>query len=62
LWLLDQPVPSYMDGRILTDCFTLDHPIKTAEIALPTAKATDPMTPEDEEALKNTLRGLGYLE
>ena len=62
LWLLDQPVPSYMDGRILTDCFTLNHPIKTAEIAPPTAKATDPMTLEDEEALKNTLRGLGYLE
>ncbi len=62
LWLLDQPVPTYMDGRILTNCFTLDHPIKTAEIPLPTAKSTGEMTPEDEEALKNTLRGLGYLE
>ena len=62
LWLLDQPVPSYMDGRILTDCFTLDRPIKTVEIAPPNAKSTDQMTPEDEEALKNTLRGLGYLE
>ena len=62
LWLLDQPVPTYMDGRILTDCFTLEHPAKTAEIALPTAATSDQMTPEDEEALKNTLRGLGYLE
>jgi predicted AlkP superfamily phosphohydrolase/phosphomutase len=62
LWLLDQPVPTYMDGRILTDCFTLDHPIKTADIVPPTVKSTDQMTPEDEEALKNTLRGLGYLE
>ncbi|WP_420631966.1 alkaline phosphatase family protein [Candidatus Leptofilum sp.] len=62
LWLLDQPVPTYMDGRILTDCFTLDHPAKTIEIALPTAATSDQMTPEDEEALKNTLRGLGYLE
>ena len=51
-----------MDGRILTDCFTLDHPVKTAEIALPTAKTGEQMTPEDEEALKNTLRGLGYME
>ena len=62
LWLLDQPVPTYMDGRILTDCFTLDHPIKTAEIAPPTAKTSDKLTPEDEEALINTLRGLGYME
>lgn len=62
LWLLDQPVPTYMDGRILTNCFTLDHPIKTADIAPPTAKTSQPMTPEDEEALINTLRGLGYME
>lgn len=62
LWLLDQPVPTYMDGRVLTDCFTLDHPIKTVEMEPPTKTATGHMTPEDEEALKNTLRGLGYLE
>jgi predicted AlkP superfamily phosphohydrolase/phosphomutase len=62
LWLLNQPVPNYMDGRVLNDCFTLTHPIQTVDRQLPTAKLSGPMTPEDEEALKNTLRGLGYLE
>ena len=63
LWLLNQPVPTYMDGRILTDCFTLSHPIEMADVPPPTdSTSSDQMTPEDEEALKNTLRGLGYLE
>ena len=62
LWLLNQPVPTYMDGRVLTDCFTNDRPIQTVELEQSSTSTTSQMTPEEEEALKNTLRGLGYLE
>ncbi|VAW31329.1 DNA primase [hydrothermal vent metagenome] len=63
LWLLKQPIPSYMDGRILTECFTLDHSVQTIEMDVETAvSTTKPMTSAEEEALKNSLRALGYLE
>ncbi len=38
LWLLDQPVPSNMDGQVLRECFTLNRPVTVVE--LPTEAAT----------------------
>lgn len=62
LWLLDQPVPSNMDGRVLTECFTVDHPVRKVKAETEEPTTSGGLTDEDEEAIKDTLRGLGYIE
>ena len=61
LWLLNQPIPTYMDGRVLTEAFDLEHPVKMVEMEMATATAVD-ISAEDETAFKEMLKGLGYLE
>lgn len=66
LWLLGLPVPDYMDGRVLMDCFsddfTASRPMRRTE-AMAEAEGKKPgYTPEEEKELREKLRGLGYLE
>lgn len=61
LWLFKQPVPTYMDGRVLTECFTLDHPVRSTEIPYAIEDEED-LSAEDEELLRDALRALGYLD
>ena len=66
LWLLGQPVPADFDGRVLTELFEPDfvagRPVQGADAtgavvdAAPSALAA-----EDQTALEERLRGLGYI-
>lgn len=65
LWLLDQPVPTNMDGRVLSDCFTLERPVEMVE--LPADQVDDEpgefhLSESDEAAIMRSLQGLGYIE
>jgi hypothetical protein len=65
LWLLDQPVPTNMDGRVLSDCFTLERPVEMLE--LPADPADNGpgefhLSESDEAAIMRSLQGLGYIE
>lgn len=62
LWLLRQPVPTYMDGRALTECFQLDHPVTFTEEAASTHPSDFALSTDDEAAIRDTLRALGYIE
>ena len=64
LWSLDVPVPAGVDGSPLFDLL-----MEGAEGARPVGRSEEAeaagvapaLTPEEEEALKESLRGLGYL-
>jgi predicted AlkP superfamily phosphohydrolase/phosphomutase len=66
LYGLGLPIPSEMDGKILTELFTEEH-LRTAPRAAPAqlelqvAEADGFLTPEDERAMKEQLKRLGYL-
>jgi hypothetical protein len=66
LWSLDLPVPAGIDGKPRTDLFDGEaaaaRAVRTADAPDEAAAAEEPkLTPEEEEALKDALRGLGYL-
>ncbi len=61
LWLLDQPTPTNMDGRTLNDLFSLSHPV-TYQEAFASADLPEALPAEEEAAIEETLRNLGYLE
>lgn len=62
LWLLEQPAPANMDGRVLTECFDLDRPVQTIEVDETAVAHTNTLTDEEEAAIIESLRGLGYME
>jgi predicted AlkP superfamily phosphohydrolase/phosphomutase len=62
LWLLRQPVPTAMDGRILDECFISSHPVQRVELDTEEPTSDLDLTRDDEEAIRETLRGLGYLD
>jgi len=64
--MFDEAVPSYVDGRVLTEIFEpsylKDHPVKMQDISLwedrhPAADYKQ----DDEEAIKKQLEDLGYM-
>lgn len=67
LWLLDQPIPEDMDGRVLTEAFEPDfaarRPVKRRprDGAPPGPADLAAFTDEESEAVRERLRGLGYL-
>ncbi len=61
LWLLEQPVPTVMDGRILQECFRIDRPASYIELEEEAADSAE-LTAEEEEAIRQSLRNLGYME
>ena len=66
LWLLGQPVPKDMDGRVLSDAFDGAPAARSAGSGDPTApESGDPPREgsfEDDEEIKERLRGLGYVD
>ena len=68
LHLLDVPVPSHIDGRVLEEILTEEHadrhPVrKVNDAEMPRADGPDgTYTAEDEVAISERLRALGYIE
>ncbi len=68
LHLLDVPVPSHIDGRVLEEILTEEHagrhPVrKVNDAETPRADGPDgTYTAEDEVAISERLRALGYIE
>jgi predicted AlkP superfamily phosphohydrolase/phosphomutase len=63
LWLLDQPVPTYMDGQILNRIIRSAKPISYREIPIGDSTESDEeLSAEEESAIEESLRNLGYLE
>ena len=62
LWLLDQPVPTYMDGSVLTELFDKTDEVASIEVDWEDTAVANPLTPEEEDAIIQSLKGLGYME
>jgi predicted AlkP superfamily phosphohydrolase/phosphomutase len=65
LYYLGLPIPENMDGRVITEIFEQEFVVRRAlerSPALSTSGAPgDDLSPEDQEAIRKQLRGLGYL-
>jgi len=64
LHLLGHPVPDDMDGKVLTDMFSdglRETEVATMDAGAGTSNATEGLTEEEEEELRQKLMGLGYL-
>ncbi len=64
LRLLHQPVPDYIDGAALNECFTSALPVNTdagADIAGAERRQGPVYSPGEEDVITHRLRNLGYL-
>lgn len=65
LYLFGLPVPTTMDGKVLTelfhDSFLKENPIKFSKEAEAVRSAMDTMSTEEERRVVEQLRGLGYF-
>jgi predicted AlkP superfamily phosphohydrolase/phosphomutase len=65
LWALDAEVPETVDGKVLLPLFSDGagevRPVRSGAAGAAAAPEAPSLTPEEEEALKDSLRGLGYL-
>ena len=61
LHLLGQPVPSYMDGRVLAEMLTGVAPVTRETVDLPGGASAATYSAAEAEAIERDLRGLGYL-
>ena len=63
LWLLEQAVPRYMDGQVLKDVVRVDRPVDYDETPLDEGEPTKAtLSLEEQAAIEENLRKLGYLE
>lgn len=62
LYLLGLPVPSYMDGRVLTEALTGDRPVERVDVALPDHESPAAYSPDEERVIAGRLHALGYRE
>jgi len=64
LALADLPIPDELDGRLVHDVLGGEAAgVRVAAGPIPSSAGDEyPFTPEDEEAIAESLRGLGYLE
>jgi predicted AlkP superfamily phosphohydrolase/phosphomutase len=61
LWLLDQPVPTNMDGRVLQEIFTDKRPL-TFVVPEEVQQDERALSESDEAAIMQSLKNLGYIE
>jgi predicted AlkP superfamily phosphohydrolase/phosphomutase len=68
LYLLGHPIPEDMDGKVITSCIAEDYvkanPIQISESQCSTRGGVEkhmPYTNQEEEQLKEALKGLGYM-
>jgi predicted AlkP superfamily phosphohydrolase/phosphomutase len=69
LYTLGLPIPTDMDGRVLTEMFQkaylTSHPVRYAPVSTADTAATSrrqDYSDEEEAALRSRLRGLGYID
>ncbi|MCB8943689.1 MAG: alkaline phosphatase family protein [Ardenticatenaceae bacterium] len=70
LYLLDQPIPPDMDGRVITDILAADYltqrPVQFGDVPATVDEMPDILTDgysdEEEEEIQEQLRQLGYIE
>ncbi|MCS6862565.1 MAG: alkaline phosphatase family protein, partial [Abditibacteriales bacterium] len=63
LHLLDVPIPDDMDGRVLTEALTTTKDVTTIKADESTDEGfAEAYTAEESEKVKETLRGLGYID
>jgi hypothetical protein len=58
------PVPDSMDGKVLLDWLTAQRAVRSSSTegkSLPTSSIESGLSPEQEEALTQRLKELGYL-
>jgi predicted AlkP superfamily phosphohydrolase/phosphomutase len=64
LWLMDQPVPASFDGHALTRAFEQDwqaeHPLAYADRSTDLSADDSAYSVEDEDAIRDRLKGFGY--
>jgi predicted AlkP superfamily phosphohydrolase/phosphomutase len=65
LYTMGIPIPSDMDGRVLTEAFAPDYlsavQVRYTDDLSQRPTGEDQYSPEDEEEIKERLRGLGYV-
>jgi predicted AlkP superfamily phosphohydrolase/phosphomutase len=65
LYTMGLPIPSDMDGRVLTEAFAADYlsavEIRYTDDLSQRSTGEGQYSPEDEEEIKERLRGLGYV-
>jgi len=66
LYMMNCPIPSDMDGKVLTDAFRPSYlesnPAKYEEVMKETGPPKYKWSKEDEERIKERLKALGYIE
>src|SRR5262249_18951959 len=62
LYILQLPVPSDMDGRVLEELFEESHPVDVDEVDNSQNLLAQDYAQEEAELIEQRLRGLGYLE
>jgi predicted AlkP superfamily phosphohydrolase/phosphomutase len=66
LHLAGLPVPDSLDGRVVTEVLDPEtaarQVVSNQTIRLPEAESAYPFSPQEERAIEESLRGLGYLE
>jgi hypothetical protein len=66
LYCLDQPIPDYMDGRVLTQALEpgllAGRPPRLVGVAQDAFGDTAVLSPEEEREVAERLRDLGYIE
>jgi hypothetical protein len=64
LWLMGQPIPAEMDGAALTGAFAdgwqAAHDVEIADRPIDRAADDGAYSAEDEETIRERLKGLGY--
>ncbi len=61
LHLLELPVPSDMDGRVLTEALASERPVEIREVGPDKEGANAQLSAEETAEVENRLRDLGYL-
>lgn len=61
LHAMELPVPSEMDGRVLTEIFTDGREVTSADMALSRQSAESFLSEDEEQQIKDKLKGWGYL-
>ncbi len=61
LHLMGLPVPTDMDGRVLSSLLTLERPVEYQEVRATEASVGAGLSPEETAEVEERLRSLGYL-